>query len=42
MRKNYIAPEAEITKFTVAELLYNASNPEVPKGDDTDLDNENG
>ena len=38
MRKDYIAPDAEITKFTVAENLYNGgSDPEFPKGEDTDL-----
>lgn len=40
MRKDYIAPDAEITKFTVAEILYNASNPEYGKDPDggEDLD----
>lgn len=38
MRKNYIAPDAEITKFTVAEILYNASTPEIP--DDPNGDTE--
>lgn len=38
MKKKYITPDAEITKFNVTSAFLDGSNPEVPdQGGDEDL-----
>ena len=39
MKKKYITPDAEITKFNVTSAFLDGSNPKVPdQGEDTEFD----